>query len=99
MSEINITYYYIEQNTCWVDIPKNPVTEDSRFNIGEYEVKIAHFSNLDCMMDFLTERAKLGALDLTFSNEHNAVKTALKLNQTLLKDYAEIITNSIDSCC
>lgn len=97
MSEINITYYYIEQNTCWVDIPKNAVTEDARFNIGEYEVKVAHFSNLDCMMNFLTERAKLDALDLTFSNEYTAVKTALKLNQTLLRNYSVIITNSFDS--
>lgn len=97
MSEISITYYYIEQNTCWVDIPRNVITETSRFNIGDYEVKVAHFSNLNRMLDFLTERSRLDALDLTFSNEHNAVKTALKLNQTLLRNYSTIITNSFDS--
>ena len=97
MRKIDITYYYIDQEDFWVDIPNNTVTNKHRYNIGTYQVKIAHFSELDEMINFLVDREVNKVLDFTFANENAANKQALKLNQDMIKEYSKIITNSFDS--
>lgn len=97
MSDINITYYYVDRETCWVDIPKNTLTSQKRYNIGEYHVNVAHFSDIQDMVDFFVKQEANKMLEQTFANEYLATKKALELNQNMIKEYSEIITNSYDS--
>ena len=91
---IDINYWQVKRvSDCYVDIPKNKITKDTRFNLGAYTVVGNHFSQLNEMTQFLSSVET----DQIFASELEAFKTALDFNQRMIEQYTDIVTNSFDS--
>lgn len=91
---IDINYWQVKRmSDCYVDIPKNRITNDTRFNLGTYTVYGNHFSSLKDMTEFLSQTETR----MIFASELDAFKTALDFNQKMIEQYTDIITNSFDS--